>query len=240
LVYIIAEAGLAHLGSVRRAKELIEKAYICGADAVKFQYYDPYRIFPKKEAKKREKMMLSMKQYNNLYEWKIKKGYKIDFGLSIFDFDLIPQFDFLKIGSRAIYITEAILMFVDKKIPIFISTGYAFPKKMSYLLKQKNVTFLACDAEYPSFYMVANEILKLKKKYGKAGYSSHLIGYDDCLVAVKMGACVIEKHFCLKRKNLVFDKEHSLEPNEFAQMVKKIRVEEQILKRIKRSVYSNK
>ena len=96
---IIAECGISHLGSVDKAKELIFESSECGADGVKFQYYNPYDLFDKSKADKRDKLMLSAIEYEKLYEWKQIRDINIDFGVSVFDDKSQPLFDFLKIAS---------------------------------------------------------------------------------------------------------------------------------------------
>ncbi len=209
--YIIAEIGLNHDGDYEKAKELIRQASNVGADAVKFQYLPrtkEFKDFPK----------LSLAQYKQL-----KKFSGVDVGLSVFaPYKSDYPFDFIKIASSAIYNAKAILDSLHHvRVPVFVSTGYALPRHW----EGRHITFLACVSEYPATFFPKGSIVYMKDLFGKSGYSSHMVGYKDCVRAVKLGASVIEKHFCLDREKLKcdWDKKLSLEPAEFRSMVAAIR-----------------
>ncbi len=140
--------------------------------------------------------------------------------------------DFYKIGSGDITWHEMLAYIAKKKKPIILGTGASTLKEVAEAVKviekagNKNLILLQCITNYPSKIESANlNVLKtFSKKLGTIiGYSDHSSGDVVVLGAVALGAKVIEKHFTLSKKDKGPDHPHSMEPAEFAQMVKKIR-----------------
>jgi sialic acid synthase SpsE len=272
-IYIIAEIGVNHNGSLKLAKKLIKSAKKSGADAVKFQIFKttnlttnnaalaPYQL---KNTKKKEsqKEMLSKLELPNkcfLILKRFAKKNKIDFICSVFD---VESLNFLnkELKSKIIKIPsgEMTNFFLLKKLnfykkKILLSTGMSnykeiveainlISKKKVFKLnngkikiinyktyeKIKNKLFLLhCVSCYPLEYNQANlECINNMIKDFKLpiGYSDHTLGVIAPLIAASKGARIIEKHFTLNKKSFGPDHLASLDPLEFKNMVKNLRL----------------
>ncbi len=236
-IYVIAEIGVNHNGSLKLAKKLIDKAIQSGADAVKFQTFDfKYQLNPKFASKKAinftKLLQLRFKDFLNLKKYCDLK--KIDF-LST-PFDPISALFLNKINVKSFKIASPsivdyqLLSQVSKfKKKVLISTGMSNKEEILKALKYfniKNVTLLYCVSLYPTPYekIDLNNIKKLKKLFKTdVGFSDHSLGYELALASIGFGATVIEKHFKLSKNQKCPDSIVSLDPNEFAEMVSKIR-----------------
>jgi len=93
-------------------------------------------------------------------------------------------------------------------------------------LNKKDLTILHCNTEYPTPVEDVNlkAMLTIRDELGvKIGYSDHTLGIEVSIVAVAMGATVIEKHFTLDKNLPGPDHAASLEPHELKEMVSAIR-----------------
>lgn len=106
-MYLIAEIGVNHNGDVNLAREMIRAASENGANAVKFQVYNPDVVFKNdKEAREwAHKCRLSEEDRYELHSY--AKDLGLDYGVSIFDnkgLEIFPlrTLDFLKIASRTV------------------------------------------------------------------------------------------------------------------------------------------
>ncbi len=250
-VYIIAEAGVNHNGSLELAKKLIDVAAKAGADAVKFQTFVPENLVSKyaekaeyqKETTEKAESQLAMlkrlvlkKEYHyELIEYAKDKG--IQFISTPFDLDSI---DFLATLNLPLYkipsgeITN--LPYLEKigKIgkPIILSTGMSTMEDVKGavdILKNNgcpNVSVLHCNTQYPTPFEDVNLAVmdSLRKELNvEAGYSDHTLGIEVPIAAVAMGATIIEKHFTLDKAMDGPDHKASLEPDELIAMVRAIR-----------------
>ena len=249
-VYIIAEIGINHNGSLNLAIKSIKAAAKAGVDAVKFQSFRTEEFMADKKLKykyktfkgtKTEYMYHMFKRLEFQNEWYSKlsnlcKSLEIDFLSSAAD---IESANILKkINSRAIKIaSEDIINYpLLKKISklnkrVILSTGMADDqeiKKAVSILKglKKRLTLLHCVSLYPTpeNKINLNRILALKEKYNlPVGFSDHTTGINASLAAVVMGACIIEKHFTLSKKLLGPDHILSADPKELRDLVNNIR-----------------
>ena len=146
--------------------------------------------------------------------------------------------DFYKIGSGDITWLEMLEYIAKKKKPIILATGASTLAEVDEALEviqktgNNEVALLQCITNYPSKIESAN--INVLKTYQNAfdiitGYSDHGPGDTVVLGAVALGAKVIEKHFTLNKKDKGPDHPHSMDPQEFAQMVKRIRLLETAL-----------
>jgi N,N'-diacetyllegionaminate synthase len=217
LTYIIAEIGINHNGSLKKATSMIINAKKNGANAVKFQLYQTSTFANKKEKKK---VKLFKKKSETLYcMWerlRVKKNWlkkiemickknKIDLGFSVFDLKSLKllekiEYKFIKIASSDI--TDLNLMNQIKKRNkwTIISTGMASEHeviKASKIFKNKNFSLLHCVSVYPTPIKSINlkRMLKLKKYCSSIGFSDHSIGVTASIMAINLGAKIIEKHF---------------------------------------------
>lgn len=249
---IIAEIGVNHNGSVRLAKKLIIEAKNAGADCVKFQTYNPDQIVTKwsPKAEYQKKNDLSSGQYEMLKKFELKKKdflllksfcekKKIEFLSSGFSLDDIEYLRKIKVKRFKIPSGEITNFLYLKKIGSFnketiLSTGMSNVNEIREAIKiliksglnKKNLTILHCVSEYPTTLKKLNLkfIPLLEKKFGfKVGFSDHSKSLIAPIVAVSLGAKVIEKHFTLNCNMKGPDHMSSLNPKEFLQMVKFIR-----------------
>ena len=142
---------------------------------------------------------------------------------------------YLKVASRDltnILLLEAI---AETKIPIILSTGMASKKELDYALNlinksHSNISILHCVSEYPTHpdHLNLNTITYLKKHYPEytIGFSDHTIGISAPIVAVGMGAEIIEKHITIDRRMKGTDQAGSLGPEGVMRMVRDIRITE--------------
>ena len=231
--YIIAEIGNNHNGSLSLAKKLIIEAKKSGANCVKFQTFSTSSLFSKKSFKNNpqvkkdsDKYTLTLNDFITLKKFAQTK--KIDFTATPFS---IKEVDFLvnqlnvkliKIASMDINNYPFIEYISKIKKPIIISTGfgnkYEIKKAISILKKNKaKFAVLHCVSEYPPKMNKLNliRIPYLKKIFNvPVGFSDHTVGVESSLIALALGANIIEKHFTLDKKMKGWDHLISANPNE--------------------------
>jgi N,N'-diacetyllegionaminate synthase len=252
-VFIIAEAGVNHNGSLDLAYKLVEAAVEAGADAVKFQTFLPEKTvskFAEKANYQKEttgenesqlemikKLALSFDAHKKLLEY--CKNKNIKFLSSPFDLDSIDFLNKLRLDTFKIPSGEIINLPYLRKIgslnkKLIMSTGMANLGEVESALdvlvnsgtKRKNITILHCTTNYPCPYEEVNlkAMLTLKEAFKlPVGYSDHTLGIEVPVAAVALGATVIEKHFTLDKNMEGPDHKASLEPDELKKMVKAIR-----------------
>lgn len=256
-VYIIAEAGVNHNGSVEIAKKLIEKAKDIGADCIKFQTFITENLVTT-DAKKADyqvkntksetsqfemlkKLELSFEQFAELKMYCEQIG--IDFLSTAFDFDSIEfltqlGMKFWKIPSGEITNLPYLERIGRTGMPVVLSTGMCDLKETEdavNVLKSvgcKNIVIMHCTTEYPAKKEECNlrAMDTLKEAFGfPVGYSDHTEGILAPVIAVSRGAVMIEKHFTLDRSMEGPDHIASLDVEQFAEMVKQIRMTEKAL-----------
>ena len=252
-VFIIAEAGVNHNGSLDLAYKLIDVAKDAGADAVKFQTFIPEKTISKfadkanyqkettdkneSQLKMIKKLALSFEDHKKLLEY--CKSKNIKFLSSPFDLDSIDFLSELGLDTFKIPSGEIINLPYLKKIgslnkKLIISTGMANLGEVESAIdilvksgtKRANITILHCTTNYPCPYKEVNlkAMLTLKEAFKlPVGYSDHTLGIEVPIAAVALGAKIIEKHFTLDKKLPGPDHKASLEPAELKKMVKAIR-----------------
>ncbi len=254
--YVIAEIGNNHDGQLLNAKKLIKAAHAAGVDAVKFQTFKALDVVsPLVRADAYAGWDLS-DRFDFWYEFvdTLKMPYEcydelIDythhFGLAFIstpasfeaaDFLATKKIDAIKIASMDLN-NIPFLKYIDRfKFPIILSTGMATLPEIKAAVKAINKSPLAllhCVSNYPLQPQDANllNIRMLEEKFSvPVGFSNHALGYDLDIVAVGLGAKVIEKHFTLLRRPRITAEHHfSMEPKEMNEMVKKIRLIEKAL-----------
>lgn len=237
-VYVVAEAGINHNGSMSIAKQMIESAAKCGCDAVKFQTIFPEELFTSLNNPELFEMAKSWnftkKQHIELKN--LCEELKIDFFSTPFGLKsakLLVDIDvkMIKIASGELNNHELIAYFSKKHIPIILSTGFSTLSEISQtveLIKSEKCPFaiLHCNASYPTPIEDLNlvNIQHLKTIFNTTiGFSDHSIGNEGSLAAVSLGAKIIEKHFTLDTKMPGPDQELSSDPKEFSDLIQKIR-----------------
>lgn len=146
--------------------------------------------------------------------------------------------DYLKVASRDLTNLPLLERLAETKIPIILSTGMAGKKELDEALDvitryHSNISILHCVSQYPTYPDNLNlrTITYLKKHYGqyKIGFSDHTIGIAAPIVAVGMGAEIIEKHITIDRRMKGTDQAGSLGPDGVLRMVRDIRITERWL-----------
>lgn len=249
--YIIAEMSANHAGDIQNAYRIIEEAAKAGADCVKIQTYtaDTLTIDCKDEPYMLKGGLWDGYNYYQLYkeamtpwEWhlSIKKKCKevgVDFLSTPFDSTAVDFLEglgvqFYKIASFELVDIPLIEYVASKGKPIIMSCGMGSEEEISEAIdackRQGNdqVILLKCCSQYPAKYddMNVSAIPFLREKYNiPVGLSDHSFGSLAPVVAVSLGAKVIEKHVCLTREIDNPDAGFSMEIEEFAQMVKDVR-----------------
>ena len=257
-VYIIAELSANHNGDLQIALDTIKAAKEAGANAIKLQTYtaDTITLNCKKEDFLIDGGTLW--DGKNLYElyqeastpWKWHKelfDYARNIGIDIFSspfdktaVDFLEQFNpsAYKIASFEITDYELVRYTASKGKPIIISTGIALEDEIQDVIDicksvgNEDIILLKCTSEYPAPLNQANlkTIPILKQRYNvEVGFSDHTLGSTAPIVAVTLGAKVIEKHFIIDKSIGGADCEFSMEAKDFKQMVTAIRDTEKLL-----------
>lgn len=251
-VFIIAEAGVNHNGSLAIAKKLVDAAVEARVDAVKFQTWKTelmvthkaeqaaYQIQNTKFIESQFNMLKKLElTYPDFIELKKYCDVKNIMFLSTPDEIQSAQFlrdlqDIFKIGSGNLTNFPLLQFIGTMSKSIIISTGMANLEEIRTAIKvleeagtsRNNITILHCTTEYPA---PINEINLLAMKTIQntfnlpVGYSDHSLGIEIPIAAVALGATVIEKHFTLSRDLQGPDHKASLEPIELQRMVDSIR-----------------
>ena len=244
------------------AVKTIEAMAKSGADAVKIQTYTPDSLVMDVDNEYfgpiKDGLWKGIKRYDLYkegmlpYEWQPKlQKVATDLGLDFFStpFDLVGV-DFLETMNMPIYKIASfeindipLIRYVAKKHkPMIISTGVADLDDIQLALdtcyKEGNydISLLKCTSEYPATYEQANllTIPDMIHRFGiPVGVSDHTMGSLVPIVAVSLGATIVEKHFILSRTNGGPDSAFSMEPNEFREMVDSIRNVERALGNVK-------
>lgn len=252
-VFIIAEAGVNHNGSVRLAKKLIDAAVQAGADAVKFQSFRAGQMVSKQAAQalyQKKTTGANETQYEMLRRLELDEkahrelfGYcrrrRIEFLSSAFDsasIDLLNNIGLrtFKIPSGEITNLPYLKKIGALKARVILSTGMADLGEVEDALnvliaggtKKEQMTILHCNSEYPTPFGDVNltAMVTLRDAFKiKVGYSDHTPGIEVPIAAVAIGAEVIEKHLTLDKNMEGPDHKASLEPEHFSKMVQSIR-----------------
>ena len=219
--YIIAEIGINHNGNLQNAINLIKSAKRAGANAVKFQVFKASTLAREKMRKTSQQKKLVNKRISLLGMWKkmelsfndlkklknISNQNKIDFICSVFDKESLLKVlklnpKYIKIASSDI--TDLYLLNLIKKAKkkVILSTGLSKKREIKNALKilGRSTKILHCVSSYPCPINHANlkRINTLKKEFKtEIGYSDHTIGNQACLMALVLGANIIEKHFTM-------------------------------------------
>lgn len=143
--------------------------------------------------------------------------------------------DFLKVASRDLTNLPLLECMAETKIPIILSTGMAGKKELDDALDvitryHSNISILHCVSQYPTHpdNLNLDTITYLKEHYGqyRIGFSDHTIGIAAPVVAVGMGAEIIEKHITIDRHMKGTDQAGSLGPDGVNRMIRDIRIVE--------------
>jgi len=252
-VFIIAEAGVNHNGSIEIAKKLIDEASMAGADAVKFQTFNSSQIVTKYAQKadyqklnsdnnETQLLMLKRLELNESMHLKLIEHCskrKINFLSTAFDIESIKLLfelgqECFKIPSGEITNLPYLRCIGQFNKNIILSTGMSTMNEIEDAIgvieksgtPRSKITILHCTTEYPAPFNDVNLLAmkSIRKKFGvNVGYSDHTAGIEIAIAASALGASVIEKHFTLDRNLPGPDHKASLEPPQLKLMIESIR-----------------
>lgn len=249
-VYKIAEMSANHAGRIENAMAIIREAKAAGADCLKIQTYTADTITLNCDNEHFQIHGGLWDGYNlyQLYQeagtpWEWQRAIKeecervgLDFLSTPFDKTSVDFLEDLgveayKIASFELTDIPLIKYVASKKKPMIVSCGLATVEEIQQMLDavhemgNEQIFLLKCTSEYPAKVedMKLSLITDMQERFGvKVGLSDHSMGFLAPVIAVSLGACIIEKHFCLDRSIKNPDAAFSMEPAEFAEMVKNV------------------
>ena len=262
-VYIIAEIGINHNGSLDIAKKLIDGAAFSGCDAVKFQKRTPELCTPHdqwnierdtpwgrmKYIDYRHKVEFGFEEYSEINRYCKEKG--IDWFASPWDevaLDFLLQFNPVLLKFASASLTDINLLKKAKitNIPIMISTGMSTQEQVDQvisILGNENIMLAQSTSTYPckTEELNLNVIRTFTEKYPTIpiGYSGHETGLAPTIAAIALGARFIERHITLDRALWGSDQAASVEIGGVFRMVKDIRDIEKALGNGIKTVYDS-
>lgn len=246
-MYIIAEVGQAHDGSLERALSYIDALAKTGVDAVKFQVhiaaaesseFEPFRVKFSTRDKTRfdywKRMEFSLEQWQELKDHCDDGG--VEFMASPFSNAAVDLLEKLEVKRYKIGSGEVGNLLMLEKIartgkPIILSSGMSSFEELDRtveFLKKKNAEFsiLQCTTAYPTRpeNYGLNVIGELKERYNvPVGYSDHSAKIETCIAAAALGAEILEFHAVFSRKMFGPDASSSLEIDEIMQLVSAVK-----------------
>jgi N-acetylneuraminate synthase len=246
-IYVIAEIGINHNGSIDIAKQLIQIAKNCGCDAVKFQKRDVETVYSKEELDKprkspwgttqrQQKMGLEFgkKEYDEINAF--CKSINIEWFASAWDLkslEFLKQYDLKinKIASAMITNIKFLEECAKMRLKTFISTGMSnytiideavgiFKKYQCPFELMHSVSVYPC----PDEILNLNNIVKLQSRYNcNVGYSGHEPSVSPSIIAAVLGATSIERHITLDRAMYGSDQSASMEEPGLKNFINSIR-----------------
>jgi len=251
-VYIIAEAGVNHNGSLETAIKLADAAKAAGADAVKFQTFRAEKVASPaavmadyqqrnigiggSQVDMLEKLELPFEAFARLKAHCDQIG--ITFLSTAFDeesLDFLEELNLpaLKIPSGEVTNLPLLLRLARTGKPLLLSTGMCTLEEVQTAVKALHradsgkICLLHCTTAYPTPPEEVNlrAMVTMKEQLGlPVGYSDHTEGLEVPVAATALGARVIEKHFTLNKSMAGPDHKASATPEEFAAMVRAVRL----------------
>jgi N-acetylneuraminate synthase len=255
--FIIAEAGVNHNGRIDLAKRLIDAAAAAGAHAVKFQTFSTEALVtesaPKADYQERilgksesqfamlKQLELNRDQHFTLRSYAQERG--LIFLSTPFDegsVDLLEELEVpaFKISSGDLTNLPLLEKMARTCRPMILSTGMATLAEVEAAVEairaagNPPLVLLQCVSRYPAEPATANlrAMATMERRFGvPVGYSDHTLGIEVPLAAVALGACMLEKHLTLDCTLSGPDHQASLDPADFAALVRGVRAVESSL-----------
>lgn len=236
--YIIAEMACAHDGSLDKAKQLVDSAVAAGADAVQLQFFVPDEtVTPAHQVYDvLKKIAFSPQQWSGLVDYARSK--KIHVFVCTYDVPSVELAitlgaDGIKLNSSDLSNPEVVAAVAKSGIPFTLGTGASTIEEIRKGVElaeangAKNIILMYGVQNFPTRTEDLN-ILRIKLLQDNfdlpVGYHDHTDGEDPFakmveLIAIGMGACVVEKHITIDRKEKGIDHQAALEPAEFKTFV---------------------
>jgi pseudaminic acid synthase len=256
--YVIAELSANHNQNFDQAVRIIHAAKDAGADAVKLQTYtaDTITLRSDKEYFRIAggtlwdgRILYDLyKEAFTPWDWQPKLKEIADaLGMHLFsspfDDTAVDFLEQMKVPAYKVASFELVDIGLIQKMartgkPLIMSTGMASADEISEAIRAAHeagatqIALLKCTSAYPAPPEEANllTIPELARRFScPVGLSDHTMGVAVPVAAVVLGACIIEKHLCLRRADGGPDSAFSLEPQEFKAMVETVRTAEKAL-----------
>ncbi len=236
-IYFIAEIGINHNGDMQIAKKLIDGAFACNWHCVKFQKRTPDDCVPEEQKNilketpwgkmtyldYKKRIEFETNEYNYIENYCAMKP--IDWSASPWDlkslnFLLDYDLPFIKIASAMLTNDELLIAAAKSKVPVFLSTGMSTLDEIDHAVEilekysDGDYVLFHTNSAYPSPEKELNlKVIKtLKERYNCiVGYSGHEFGLEASMLAVSLGASVIERHITLDHRLWGSDQASSLE-----------------------------
>lgn len=251
--YLIAEIGINHNGDISFVKRMIDFAVVFGWDCVKFQKRNPKLSVPEHQKNVmretpwgkityldyRYKVEFNKEQYDEIARYSFNK---IDFAASVWDIDSVDfisnyKVPYIKVPSAHLTNDDLIHHICKKKKPVLLSTGMSTIEEVDHAVEimknySDNFALLHTVSTYPAHENELNlkVIPELQKRYNcVVGYSGHEFGLIPSVIAVAMGAKIIERHVTLNRTLWGTDQMASVEPQGMLKLIAQIRATEEAL-----------
>lgn len=244
-VYIIAEMACAHDGEISKAKRLVESAVNGGADAIQLQFFVPDQIVTLDNDifELLQKIQFSEIEWREIYEY--ARTFDIEVFACTYDVESAKMaidfgVDGIKLNSADLSNPDLLEVVANSNIPFTLGTGASTFEEVAEAIQFCNrhnawkIIIMHGVQNFPTDVENAN-IAKMKMFKGTfpfpVGYQDHTDASDKFsqvidLLAIGMGANVIEKHITLDRSERGTDYQAALEPVEFSQFVETIRLAE--------------
>jgi len=234
--YFIADIGVNHNSDMQIVKKLIDAVFCCEWDCVKFQKRNPDKCVPEKQKNilkqtpwgemtylnYKKKMELNKQQYDYIDNYTKEKP--LEWSASIWDLDsleFLMQYDvpFIKIPSAMIENRKLVEEAAKTNKMILLSTGMSTIEEIDYgvnnvLRYSNNLVIMHCCSSYPADYKDLNLrcIPMLRERYNcDVGYSGHEADLEPTVIAVSLGAQIVERHITLSHDFWGTDQKASLE-----------------------------
>tara|TARA_Y100000590_G_C15608876_1_gene973032 strand:- start:448 stop:1308 length:861 start_codon:yes stop_codon:yes gene_type:complete len=234
--YLIAEIGINHNGSMNIAKKLLDATNACGWHCAKFQKRNPDICVPENQKSTmrdtpwgkmtyleyKYKVEFEKKEYDIINQYCKEKS--LPWTVSVWDIDslnFIANYDvpFIKIPSAHITNHDLLHETAMSGLPVLISTGmstWSMIDDAVKILDNNNAEYaiLHCNSTYPAPHneLNLNLIPIMKEKYGcLIGYSGHEYDLEPSVIAVALGAQIIERHITIDHTMWGTDHKSSLE-----------------------------
>jgi N-acetylneuraminate synthase len=247
--YIVAEIGINHNGDLEVARQLIDAAVHAGVDAVKFQKRTPALCVPanQRDLKRetpwgyityleyRERVEFGQREYQAI-DLRCRER-EVDWFASVWDeasVDFLEAFQPLAYKVPSASLTDRGLLRHVRSTgrPVILSTGMSTMDEIEQavqLLGEKDLLLMHATSTYPCEPEELNlqMIQTLRSRFAcPVGYSGHEVGLIPTVVAVALGACLVERHITLDRAMWGSDQAASVEPGGFERLVKYVRTAE--------------